>query len=401
MDIPASAERPVDRLMEDFFDGDDIARLAADAGRALGCPLMVVDDTFHIAAHYAPSDFADPVFDGAVQRGEITYEAGALLEKNASLASGGLGYITLEDSPHRRRFSPLRSGRLKLGYLVCVDVGKRLGDIPENVWRTVGEVLSKQLFIEVSRQDKYLGTAEEILIHLLDGGFDSEAHFRLQASDTYLADFHPEAIALIDLSAYRSMYLGKNQLKDELTYRFYASHPFLYKGDVLLFLDKSHDLSAFDDLAREFHLKIVISEPLDGLYRLPEVYRRTSDGLSLVSDGEGSGVYRSGQLGFALMLLGLRRENAAIERHVRALADSDLSLGTSYCETLYHYLTCRGSLKETCDRLFTHRNTVLYRIRRMKEAFDLPLDDYDAHAGLLMSAALVLFSQKGPGYFIK
>ena len=38
---------------------------------------------------------------------------------------------------------------------------------------------------------------------------------KLQTASTYLADFHPVAFALIDLSAYRTLYLGKNQLKDE------------------------------------------------------------------------------------------------------------------------------------------------------------------------------------------
>ena len=65
-------------------------------------------------------------------------------------------------------------------------------------------ILSKQLFMEVSRQDKPSETVEDILMHLLDGGFSSAAHFQLQASGTYLEDFHPRAFALVDLETYHS-----------------------------------------------------------------------------------------------------------------------------------------------------------------------------------------------------
>ena len=67
-------------------------------------------------------------------------------------------------------------------------------------------------------------------MHLLDGGFSAAAHFQLQASGTYPADFHPRAFALIDLETYHSAYMGKQHLKEELEAQIADSHPFLYKG---------------------------------------------------------------------------------------------------------------------------------------------------------------------------
>ena len=48
--------------------------------------------------------------------------------------------------------------------------------------------------------------------------------------------------------------------------------------------------------------------------------------------------------------------------------------------------------EETCAQLFTHRNTVLYRIRKMREEYGIPLDDPGQHAALLMSCALMLLT---------
>ena len=389
-------------LMADFFAQDDLVRLTVDAGELLDCPLMVIDDAFRVAAHYAPPGFTDPLFDHAVQQGAITYEAGAIISRSPALSAGAPDYVEVADSTRRRRFAPLISAGVRLGYLVCVDIDSHLADIPAETFRTVETVLAKQLFVEASRQDKPFGTAEEILMHLLDGGFPSAAYFRLQASSTYLADFHPAAFALIDLAAYHALYLGKSQLKDELTYRFYASHPFLYQGDVILFLHEGYDPAGFDALVEEFHLKVVVSEPITDLYGLYALYRTAREALDLVTDTgfRGGSVYHVEQLRTLLMLTAARRYGSLILPQVKALAACDREKGSQYCETLYHYLTCGRSLKDTCAALFTHRNTVLYRIHKMREDFAVPLDDPAAHTALLLSTALTLLDSKGTEFFI-
>ena len=138
---------------------------------------------------------------------------------------------------------------MQLGYFICVDTDGHLQSIPPEIWNTVEQVLAKQVFIEASRQDKPFETAEDILMHLLDGGFSSAPYFRLQASGTYLADFHPTGFALIDLTAYHNEYLGKRHLKDELGVRFPQAHSFLYRGDVFLFLHGKTDSNDFSVLA--------------------------------------------------------------------------------------------------------------------------------------------------------
>ena len=398
----ASTQWDTAALMADFFAQDDLARLTADAGELLDCPLMVIDDAFRVAAHYAPPGFTDPLFDRAVQHGAITYVAGAIISRSPALSAGAPDYVEVADSTRRRRFAPLISAGVRLGYLICVDIGGHLADIPAETFRTVETVLAKQLFVEASRQDKPLGTAEEILMHLLDGGFPSAAYFRLQASSTYLADFHPAAFALIDLAAYHALYLGKSQLKDELTYLFYASHPFLYQGDVILFLHEGYDPAGFDALVEEFHLKVVISEPITDLYGLPALYRTAREALDLIADTgfHGGSVYHAEQLRTLLMLTAARRYRSLILPQVKALAACDREKGSQYCETLYTYLTCGRSLKDTCAALFTHRNTVLYRVRRMQQSFGIPLDDPAAHTQLLLATSLLLLEQEGPGFFL-
>lgn len=390
-------------LLEQFFAQDDLGKLTVSTGELLGCPLLVLDDTFHVAAHYLPLGFSDALFETAVRRGEISYEAGAIISENVMLTAGWADYVQLADSPYRRRFAPLVSAGVRLGCLICVDTDGHLKKIPPQTWELVEHILSKQMFVEASHQDKLFETAEDILMHLLDGGFSSAAHFQLQASGTYLADFHPRAFALIDLETYHSAYMGKRHLKEELEAQIPDSHPFFYKGDVFLFLHREGDGGIFSELVEEFQLKILISAPIDDLFTLPQLYRTAREALELMKDARfhGEAVCSAQQLRTPLLLKNLEGRGDLVSPELRRLAVHDREKGTQYCETLYHYLTCCHSLIKTSNALYTHRNTVLYRIRRLQEDFLIPLEDPSLHADLLLGVSLILFESKGPDFFLR
>ena len=391
-----------DVLLTEFFAQDDLSTLAADTGALLECPLLVLDDTFHVTAHHRPLGFTDPLFQEAVRQGQITYEAGAVISQSDALSSGRADYVKLDGSEYCRRFVPLISSGVRLGYLICVDTDGHLQSIPPETWNTVEKVLAKQAFIETSRHDKPFETAEDILMHLLDGGFSSAPYFYLQASGTYLANFHPSGFALIDLTAYHNAYLGKRHLRDELGARFPQSHSLLYRGDIFLFLHGMKDFDGFSALAEEFQLKVVMSDGLCDLFELPALYRTAHEALELMMDRRfhGGSVCTVAQLRTPLLLKNIEGRSDLIAKEIRELAAHDKEKDTQYCETLYHYLTCCRSLKKTCDALFTHRNTVLYRIRRIQDDFHIPLDEPAVHTDLLLGISLILFKEKGPDFFL-
>ena len=390
-------------LITEFFEQDDLQQLALDVGIFLDCPLLVLDDAFRVVAHFCPVGFSDPLFRGAVSQGVITYESSSVISRSPALREGCADMIKLGESPFRRRFAPLICTGVRLGYLVCVDTDGHLSKISAEIWRQIDLILAKQLFIETSRLDKPFETTEDILMHLLDGGFPSASYFRLQTVGTYLADFHPSAFALMDLTAYHGQYPGMHHLKEEIGERFPNSHSFLYKGDIFLFLYRDSDVDIFTELAREFDLKVIVSEAIRNLYDLTSLYRAAHDALSMMagSDYHGENVCSIAQLRTPLLLKNLESRNDLISPELRALAEHDRKKGTQYCETLYFYLIYSRSLKKTCDALFTHRNTVLYRIGRIRDDFLIPLDDPKRHVELLFGVALLLFQKEGPDFFLR
>lgn len=390
-------------LITEFFEQDDLQQLALDVGIFLDCPLLVLDDAYRVVAHFCPVGFSDPLFRGAVSQGVITYESSSVISRSQALHEGCADMIKLGESPFRRRFAPLICTGVRLGYLICVDTDGHLTKISAEIWRQIDLILAKQLYIETSRQDKPFETTEDILMLLLDGGFPSASYYRLQTVGTYLADFHPSAFALMDLTAYHSQYPGVHHLKEEINERYPDSHSFLYKSDIFLFLHRDSDVDILIELAKEFDLKVIVSEEIRDLYDLPLLYRAAHDALRMIagSDYHGENVCYVSQLRTPLLLKNLDSRDDLVSPELRVLAEHDRKKGTQYCETLYLYLIYSRSLKKTCDALFTHRNTVLYRIERIRDDFLIPLDDPERHAELLFGVAILLFQKEGPDFFLR
>jgi DNA-binding PucR family transcriptional regulator len=70
------------------------------------------------------------------------------------------------------------------------------------------------------------------------------------------------------------------------------------------------------------------------------------------------------------------------------LASYDTENGTNLELTLHTYLKNSCSTTDTAKALYLHRNSVIYRLRRIEELCDIDLDDTDTRFRLRLSYAL-------------
>jgi Regulator of polyketide synthase expression len=71
----------------------------------------------------------------------------------------------------------------------------------------------------------------------------------------------------------------------------------------------------------------------------------------------------------------------------------DRDNGTEYVKTLYAFLTHNGNYTSTAKALFIHRTSVIYRIKKLEEILETPLDS-DKIRNRLHISFLILFSLK-------
>ena len=377
-------------FLDDFMNSDDLGLLVRDASALFNCPVMVVDMAFHAVAWHAGADFEDAPFRSSIESGSLSYETGSFLAASDAQAH----FVSLEDSPYRRRFSLLVTGGAPVGYLILVDVDRKLEFEDARVFSAVESALAKQLMLELNRGSSMQSTEESVLQMLLEGRFADEALFELQAAGTGLKYLAPRRIALANLELYRSTNWSENALRSTILDVFPMSRPMIHDGGVVFFLNSDPDMHLFGELSRQFNLRVAVSAPIERLFMLPRAYAAIRELMALLLPRMPHPFAVKAEDYQALMQLKQLepRRDLALPS-VRALGERDREEGTLYCLTLYTYLICHHSLQETCARLFTHRNTVLYRVKRMREDFDIPIDDPQAHLSLLLSSAMMLLEQ--------
>lgn len=146
-------------------------------------------------------------------------------------------------------------------------------------------------------------------------------------------------------------------------------------------------LSAFESPVR-LGVSALQEEP-GGLYR---EYERALEALALLPAlGDGRRVARFEELGLLHWLHALPpqmlAENAFSGRLAR-LAEHDRTHEGQLTQTLEVFLECEGNGVRAADRLYIHRHTLKYRLRRIEEICDVDLSD--SLTKLNLRAALML-----------
>ena len=379
-------------LLDTFLQNNSLNLLTEAVAAAFACPVLITDNSFHIVSAAAKADYGDAEYRRAVAHSELPLAlctAVMQLQKNAD--EGQL----LPWGEKRLFISVLRCAETELGYVIY----SLLGEAPEEKDRLFAEALLAKQFYTERRLGGTVG-AEELFCELLDGRFANRSLFELRAGGSFLAHFHPRLFAVID-AACESAETADDRLRQSLLHSFHASHPFLYEGRLILFLHEDQDVRSLSQLAERYRFRAVLSEPLETLYDMRRAYENARDTLEYLAEKKPAPFVAAGR-DYAF-LMQLRRMQGAMNicDEIRRLQHYDRENDASLCITLYTYLSCHHSLQETCKQLFLHRNTVQYRIRKLRDDFGIDVLDSDRTLHRLLSLALVLIEMGEDALFIE
>ena len=76
------------------------------------------------------------------------------------------------------------------------------------------------------------------------------------------------------------------------------------------------------------------------------------------------------------------------EHTLKPLVDYDRANGTELCRTLRTYLDRNGSVQETAEELYVHRNTINYQMNKIQEILGIEMSSTAARSELLIAFAL-------------
>ncbi len=125
-------------------------------------------------------------------------------------------------------------------------------------------------------------------------------------------------------------------------------------------------------------LAIGIGREVDELFGLRDSYREARQALSMARRLADSNPLYFGELNVYRLLFQLENSpelDAFCQEVIGVLVVADREQGSNWIETLTAFFAHNGNVSQTADSLFLHRNTLLYRMERIRQISGLDLDN--------------------------
>lgn len=404
----------VRRMLTAHFSNNGLQYLVEEASLALDNPIFVVDTSYHYVAYHLGDLEGDDTRYGEVMRQEMRYQ---------SILESGVGYIQRAgiDEKVSRSHGPLVSFNENLGlnamtgavlvhgicmaHVFMVERNHPFGEVDRECFARlvhfVGQELQKLPVYETSRGQMW----SYFLSNLLDDEQPSPAVIERRLE---VLDYHPWPVLVVVVLRAKADPLTPESaanVRNQLTGIMTHSLSTLYQGQLVLVLNR-HEGESLGDYAEATLRKVAhlndlsvgVSNAFEKLVDIRAYYRQASDAIvygNMVSHAvDDHDLYHYRDYSYVQMLdVTGRRHDLLKFCHpaLRNLLDYDKAHGTELMETLFEYLQCAGNTTHAASMLSLHKNTLLYRLNRIRELMGTDLTSGEDCFQLMLSYRILLY----------
>ena len=376
-------------LFDCFASSTDFSEVVETASQIIGNPLIVLDESFKVLAHSVGYAVEDVQWQENIQKGYCSYEYIAIfLDLNSVRHAPESNQPFIGQcftSPLRRCMSKLFHHNKQIGYILAIEAVTPFEEMNDEIFVRISNLIAKMVTTE-NRLQARTGTAsyDRVFIDGLEGNFKSRgvftnciemAGFRLHSSYQVL---------VLDLSMYHDLSVAEERLRTKLQRLFYGCWSVCYNNAVVVLIDckglRTDVLTLLDDpYFAKSNLRIGISDVFHDLYTMSFYYNQAISALQLSAKfgmGETLSEYNQYKFyDFATRGIDLKYMPSYYSKDLARVLQHDLEHNTQYCEIIRIFIESNQSLTQAAKRLHVHKNTVYYRISKIKELFAIDLDD--------------------------
>lgn len=367
-------------------------------------PIIVVDNSYRLLAMYRDDSVVEDRADLEEQRA-----LGYMLKSNID----AMNRAHIYEQARARRY-PLynKDPDAKHGWITAlvyihgIEVGQ-IGVMDSrhpftHVDFELVDFLCKTVSLELQKSDFYRTNQGLMHSYLLSDLLDSQAHDS-RVIEQRMANLGWNLTAnlyiLLLADSARNFFDGKAQLiTRQLHHLMPDSRWVIYHGQIVFLtrFDDSSRLTDNEELSRYLSingLQAAVSNRFDDIINIRKYYDQAAKAYEF-----GHRLHPGVPLYFYADYFFYHMGQIVAEQHeiedfyhpgVVALAAHDRAHGTCFLETLKLYLTWIDQPSVVADKLFIHKNTVFYRISKIREQFRLALDNGDERFKIHMTIKLM------------
>jgi len=377
-----------------------IEHIINGAATLLGNALILVDSGQKVLAHSTNYEIADSLWAQNIKKGYCSFEFVQMVRssrdmKEWSRKGNETQVITLPGDRQPKLVARITQNDHVVGALVMVAHHTPVGHLHRRLLPLIGRLLFTVLNRDSSSGGVHSSFYSAILYNLLD---DAEISDTIEYITATRISFPAEMRVVVARFVHipENRYL-KNTFSMQLERIFPKGHPVLYKSYIGILVPSVSDTQKeeLDTLAKNEDVTIGVSWPFTDIVEFKRYFNQAVATIKLA--------HRFGRTNHVLDysdfhcydLLNNYAGKIPLEHYchpaLRVLREYDRANNTDLYTTLRTYLECNLNQCTTAKALFIHRNSLLYRIKRINQLTGLDLNDVKVVRSLVDSFRIETF----------
>ena len=360
-------------------------------------PIAIINNDFQLVSYYSPFLFEDETRNESIKVGYLKYETFKKIRE--TLTPTDSYKIIYNLSSNRRLIINLKKDSKIIGLLIILEIETKLEDISDEFLNLLSQIVVK--FLTDQRFASTDNSIDLFFASLLDKVYNDKTIYLEKVKELK-----------IDLSlTYYLLILDFNEQFDERTKN--EAETFISKilgtsviaktyknGDYVLLTNskiKQSEIDAIDDFLFKHRFYMIKSNRIIDLYAIPKIYEELIKLFKILQSNLGDYVLFETSNYLSLQpLVALKREEIVnfIDESIFQIFHYDQANKTNFIDTIYIYLVTNKSLSETSKRLYVHKNTITYRLEKIKELFDVDFDSYSKNFNYIFSITCIYYLQR-------
>lgn len=389
------------KLIDAYLLDSTLQSVLDSAAELIENPLMVIDNGYRVICSSNHKNCEDLQWMESIETGYCSYEFvsqfNQLSEINSIQKETSPVLAGCMMSPMRRCISKMFVDKKPVGYLLSIESTNVFDEAKVELLEMASKLLSKIIAFTAlkSGQDIYHSTWDA-LINAIEEIPGSDQILREYILNSGLREKSQYYLILLSLEKYKMTDYQMAPLYNVLRIIFPLCVFSYYKNSVLLIVDFSEYKDALYSkiMSRQENfieqgIKVIISDPFYDFSNMKRYYDQVKRAEYLVNQLKISKVICFYDEFRTYDMILYEWKDLSLPLYIRKseqkLYDYDKVHGTEYFKTIYCYIKNSRSLQGTADELFIHKNTVSYRVNRVRELFDLDLNDAEVRIGLYLA----------------